>query len=138
MCEGALASIMTVPNSQARSKQTFYKKLETRDKKQEDEAPAAPILWPTCRWSSVSWFVVGLKPMCVYMKELDKLLSSFNLCCGPKPDRFGVIEPWQLKSGAADSLTVAGHVSDLHANQNHLRHNTFVIERCFKIGLGDR
>ena len=45
-----------------------YKKLETRYKKQEGEAPAAPILWPTCRWSSVSWFVVGLKPMCVYKK----------------------------------------------------------------------
>ena len=42
-----------------------YKKLETRYKKQEGEAPAAPILQPTCRWSSVSWFVVGLKPMCV-------------------------------------------------------------------------
>ena len=24
----------------------FYKKLETRYKKQEGEAPAAPILWP--------------------------------------------------------------------------------------------
>ena len=46
-----------------------YKKLETRYKKQEGEAPAAPILWPTCRWSSVSWFVVGLKPMCVIYKE---------------------------------------------------------------------
>ena len=46
-----------------------YKKLETRYKKQEGEAPAAPILWPTCRWSSVSWFVVGLKPVAVIYKE---------------------------------------------------------------------
>lgn len=30
-------------------------------------------------------------------------------------DVFRVIEPWQRKSGAADSLTVAGHISDLHA-----------------------
>ena len=29
-------------------------------------------------------------------------------------DVFSVIEPWQRKSGVADSLTVAGHVSDLH------------------------
>ena len=29
-------------------------------------------------------------------------------------DMFSVIEPWQRKSGVADSLTVAGHVSDLH------------------------
>ena len=41
--------------------------------KQEGEAPAAPILWPTCRWSSVSWFVVGLKPMCVIEKILRHL-----------------------------------------------------------------
>ena len=46
-----------------------YKELETRNMKQEGEAPAAPILWPTCRWSSVSWFVVGLKPMCVIKKR---------------------------------------------------------------------
>ena len=45
--------------------------------KQEGEAPAAPILQPTCRWSSVSWFVVGCASVLICQ------VSPWLLCSNP-------------------------------------------------------